>query len=244
MAGEAATQPVLLARPGLLAGLLPPAVVTRETTLDLQAATRFPSEEAAVATAVEARRREFGTTRICARRALAELGVGDVPIPRGPAGSPVWPAGFVGSLTHCLGFRAAAVARHRDLRSLGIAADPRAGLPADVLDLVADAAERDQLAALHDRDPAVPWDRLLFSAKESVYKAFFPLAGQWLDFTGVALIIDPAGSFVARLLDPQLIRAAGVESFAGRWGVGSEIIVTAVVVLYPDPDPGLAASAT
>ena len=34
----------------------------------------------------------------------------------------------------------------------------------------------------------------------------------------VAVIIDPGGSFVARLRGPQLIRAAGVETFAGRWG--------------------------
>ncbi|HEY5784748.1 MAG TPA: 4'-phosphopantetheinyl transferase superfamily protein [Microlunatus sp.] len=236
MAGEAPTRPRMLARPGLLASLLPPAVVIRETTVDLRASRRFPSEEAAVAKAVEVRRREFVTTRICARRALADLGVPEVAIPRGPAGSPVWPARVVGSLTHCVGYRAAAVAWQGDVRSLGIDAEPRAGLPPDVLDLVADAGEQVQLAALHDHDPTVPWDRLLFSAKESVYKAFFPLAGQWLDFTDVALIIDPGGSFVARLSDPRLIRAAGVETFAGRWGVAAGIIATAVVVRDPDPD--------
>ena len=93
-------------------------------------------------------------------------------------------------------------------------------MPSEVLELVADPAERDQLAALRDRDPAILWDRLLFSAKESVYKAFLPLAGQWLDFADVAVIIDPGGSFVARLRGPQLSRAAGVETFAGRWGPG------------------------
>ena len=238
MASEAPTRPGLPARPGLLASLLPPTVVTRETTVDLRAARRFPGEEAAVAKAVDARRREFITTRICARRALAELGVADVAIPRGPAGSPIWPARVVGSLTHCVGLRAAAVARQRDVRSLGIDAEPRAGMPSEVLELVADPAERDQLAALRDRDPAIPWDRLLFSAKESVYKAFFPLTGLWLDFADVAVIIDPGGSFLAHLRGPQLIRAARVETFAGRWGAGVGIIATAVAVR--DPDPGLA----
>ncbi len=238
MASEAPTRPGLLPRPGLLASLLPPTVVTRETTVDLRSARRFPSEEAAVATAVDARRREFFTTRICARRALAELGVADAAIPRGPAGSPIWPARVVGSLTHCVGFRAAAVARQWDVLSLGIDAEPRAGMPSEVLELVADPTERDHLAALHDRDPAIPWDRLLFSAKESVYKAFFPLAARWLDFADVAVIIDPGGSFLARLRGPQLIRAARVETFAGRWGAGVGIIATAVAVR--DPDPGLA----
>ena len=63
-----------------------------------------------MAKAVDAPRREFVTARICARRALAELGVADAAIPRGPAGSPIWPARVVGSLTHCVGFRTAAVA--------------------------------------------------------------------------------------------------------------------------------------
>ena len=111
-------------------------------------------------------------------------------------------------------------------------------MPSEVLELVADPAERDQLAVLRDRDPAIPGDRLLFSAKESVYKAFFPLTGLWLDFADVAVIIDPGGSFTARLRGPQLIRAAGVETFAGRWGAGVGIIATAVAVR--DPDPGLA----
>jgi 4'-phosphopantetheinyl transferase EntD len=119
-----------------------------------------------------------------------------------------------------MGFRAAAVTRHQGVRSVGIDAEPWAVLPPDVLELVADAAEHDQLAALHDRDPAVPWDPLLFSAKESVSKAFFPLTWQCLDFADVALIIDPGGSFEARPRVPQLIRAARVETFAGRWGWG------------------------
>ena len=31
--------------------------------------------------------------------------------------------------------------------------------------------------------PNISWDRLTFSAKESVYKAWFPTYGKWLDFT-------------------------------------------------------------
>ncbi len=40
--------------------------------------------------------------------------------------------------------------------------------------------------------PGPSWDRLLFSAKESVYKAWFPLTGRWLGFEEAAITINPA----------------------------------------------------
>ena len=47
------------------------------------------------------------------------------------------------------------------------------------------------------------WDRLLFSTKESVYKAWFPLAERWLGFEDARVTIDrDRGSFAARLLVP------------------------------------------
>jgi 4'-phosphopantetheinyl transferase EntD len=60
-----------------------------------------------------------------------------------------------------------------------------------VLELVASPAERERLATTQ-REPDPPnWDRLLFSAKEAVYKAWFPLAGEWLDHQEAEIIFDP-----------------------------------------------------
>ena len=48
--------------------------------------------------------------------------------------------------------------------------------------------------------PAICWDRLLFSAKESVYKAWFRATGRWLGFEDAEVTIDPvARAFHARL---------------------------------------------
>ena len=84
----------------------------------------LPEEECAVASAVEKRRREFAAGRACARNALAKLGMPEVAIPRGAHGEPVWPAGAVGSITHCDGFCACAVARRELIWSVGIDAEP------------------------------------------------------------------------------------------------------------------------
>ena len=89
----------------------------------------------------------------------------------------MWPAGIRGSMTHCAGYAAAAVGPISRISAIGIDAEPDAPLPDGVLDLVATAAERDRLAVT-PRKPDIPhWDRLLFSAKEAVYKAWFPLVG-------------------------------------------------------------------
>lgn len=77
------------------------------------------------------RQREFATARSCARTALARLGVPPVPVLASPRGAPRWPAGVVGSITHCDGYRAAAVAYTRDVVSLGIDAEPDEPLPND-----------------------------------------------------------------------------------------------------------------
>jgi 4'-phosphopantetheinyl transferase EntD len=102
----------------------------------------FPEEEAAIARAVGKRRREFVTTRACARDALAQLGVAPVAIPVDERGEPRWPRGVVGSMTHCEGLRAAVVVRESDVTAIGIDAEPNVALPEHVYDVVAVPADR------------------------------------------------------------------------------------------------------
>lgn len=218
--------------PIVLADLLPPEVAAVESFGDLPGVTLFPEEEAVVARAVDKRRREFTTARGCARAALARLGLPPSPILPGERGAPQWPAGVTGSITHCDGYRAAAVARLRDVVTVGVDAEPDGPLPDGVLDLVSLDGERDQLRELAATAPSVCWDRLLFSAKEAVYKAWFPLTGRWLDFTEATVAIDPAaGTFAASLLVP----ATGADGrqlagFSGRWLARRGLVLTAIAV--------------
>nr|WP_203704748.1 4'-phosphopantetheinyl transferase superfamily protein [Asanoa iriomotensis] len=183
-------------------------------------AVLHPDEQPLVAQAVEVRRREFTTGRHCARLALGRLGLAPGPIGKDDGGAPRWPAGVVGSITHCAGYRAAAVAWSRELGAVGIDAEPADPLPSGVLPLVARPAERDWLAGA---PPGVAWDRVLFSAKESVYKTWFPLTGRWLDFLDAEVALDPArGSFVARILVP------GLGDLAGRFALRDGLVVTAI----------------
>lgn len=213
----------------LLAGVLPPGVVAVACFDDPPGTVLFPEEEAAIARAVDKRRREFTTVRRCAREAFALLGVPAAPLLPGERGAPAWPDGLVGSMTHCAGYRAAAVAPAARIRTLGIDAEEAAPLPGGVLGSVSSPGEHTALAELAADVPEVPWDRLLFSAKEAVYKAWFPLTRRWLGFEDAEVRFDPAaGTFHARLLPDD--RPAGLDGFTGRWTVAGGIVVTAIAV--------------
>jgi len=188
---------------------------------------------------VAKRRLEFTTARGCARAALARLGQPAVPILPGLRGAPQWPPGVVGSITHCAGYRASAVARDREVVTVGLDAEPHDTLPAGVLQAVASPAEQARLAALATAGPDVCWDRLLFCAKESVYKAWFPLTRRWLDFEEACVDFDQASqTFTARLLvDGPVVNGAVLTGFEGRWLIANGLIVTAIVILRNGQGP-------
>jgi 4'-phosphopantetheinyl transferase EntD len=212
--------------------ILPESVITVEARDDSPTTVLFPAEEAAVARAVEKRRREFTTGRACAHAALEQLGLPASPILSGERGAPQWPAGVAGSITHCDGYRACAVARTSQIATVGIDAEVNAVLPEGVEAEIARPEELPWLRELKREAPAVHWDRLLFSAKESVYKAWFPLTELWLDFEQASVTVDPsAGTFSARLLvsGPSL-GGRRVTGFSGRWLVRDGLILTAIAL--------------
>ncbi|SCF25672.1 4'-phosphopantetheinyl transferase EntD (siderophore biosynthesis) [Micromonospora matsumotoense] len=206
--------------------LTPPGVVAVEAFDDTDTEPLHPAEAALVADAVEKRRREFTTARTCARRALRALGQPAVPVLTGERGAPLWPAGVVGSLTHCAGYRAAVVARREDIRSIGIDAEPAAPLPDGVLDAIALPEERAMVHRLSTQAPGPPWDRLLFSAKEALYKAWFPITGVFLGFDEARITLHPTdGTFTARVLVPGRGR-----DFDGRYLHDAGLTLTVVAV--------------
>jgi len=226
-------------RAGLIADLLPPAVAAAESAGDPPEAGPglFPEEGAVMRTAGPRRRAEFAAGRLCAREALARLGVPAAPILPGPAGEPRWPEGVTGSITHCAGYRACAVARTTDLTAIGIDAEPDAALPAGLIEKVATGPERAWIrrhaGAVPGAGPAgagparagptgfgptgfgptgagptaVCWDRLLFSAKEAACKLWYPLTGHWPGLRGAVIALAATGTFTVCL--PALAPGTG-----------------------------------
>jgi 4'-phosphopantetheinyl transferase EntD len=212
--------------------ILPAAVECEERFGEAPGGVLFPAEEKIIAQAVEGRRREYAAVRSCARVCLGRLGYRPVPILPGVGGAPIWPAGVLGSMTHCTGYAAAAVAPVPQISAVGIDAEPDAPLPDGVLELVATPAERDRLTATRPEIDGPNWDRLLFSAKEAVYKAWFPLVGDWLDHQEAEIRFHPQEpTFTAQLSrDGLIIDRRQIHRLHGRWIRKRGILVTAVVL--------------
>jgi 4'-phosphopantetheinyl transferase EntD len=215
--------------------LLPAGVAVVEAFQDNPDEPTFPGEEDLVAKAVEKRRREFITARRCAREALAMLGRAPSPIRSGSGREPRWPIGIVGSITHTTNFRAAALAPQSLVASIGIDAEPNEPLPDGVEDVVAIGSESQMLAELACAFPATHWGRVLFSAKEAVYKAWYPLTGRWLGFEDARLTIDPAGTFAAKLLIDGARTDGGppLTELRGRFLIARGLIATAAIDARP-----------
>jgi 4'-phosphopantetheinyl transferase EntD len=214
----------------MLAAIVPSGVVVAEVFDDrFDSCVLFPEEAAAVQRAAPKRKREFAAVRACARQALAGAGFGPGPIVPGPSGAPVWPGGAVGSMTHCDGYRGCAIGRAETVSAIGIDAEPHEVLPDGVLAMVAGDRERAELARLAATAPGLCWERILFSAKESVFKAWFPATGRFLGFRDAEIALEESGIFRAQLLvaEPE---TGHPRAYDGRWLVAHGLIVTAVVV--------------
>jgi len=135
----------------------------------------MPEEAQSFDASVVKVRRASGAVRIVARRLLARLGYSECALPKARSGAPIWPVGVVGSLSHDSRVAVAAVGRRSDVSALGIDVEPAQSLPPELLELVATPLERSRIG--HD-----PYQgRLLFVAKEAVYKAVYPLDQTFLD---------------------------------------------------------------
>jgi 4'-phosphopantetheinyl transferase EntD len=141
----------------------------------------LPEEAPAFASSVVKVRRASGSARIVARQLLKRLGHPECALPRTSGGAPAWPPGVVGSLAHDSRVAVAALGMSRDVGAIGIDVEPAESLPPELLDLVATPQERLRIGD----DPYQ--GRLLFVAKEAVYKAVYPLDQTFLDHHDVQI---------------------------------------------------------
>ena len=214
----------------MMRSLLPPAVVVVEAEPEMWEAPLLPEEARLVARALPRRRREFTAGRACARLGLSRLGFPPAPLLSGPDRAPIWPQGAVGSITHSAGYCAAAVARESEVRGLGIDAEANQPLPEGVAELVCTASEQAWAATAPGNE--INWPTLIFSAKESVYKAWHAVTSQWLGYLDAELSVDcGSGAFEARLLVPApAALGSGFESFRGSFAAAPAHLFTAVCV--------------
>ncbi|PRQ02038.1 4'-phosphopantetheinyl transferase family protein [Enhygromyxa salina] len=194
-----------------------PGLVVSHTSLSNRLEFLFRAElEVAHARAMTPLRlAQFAAGRHCARDAIAELGAEISPVLAGPEGEPLWPAGLVGSISHKGETALAAIAQAELYRSVGIDLE---------LDEISDDGWLTEVMAPGDRfmTPVRSLATALLSAKESYYKAQFPVTRESPYWPDVCVQSAQDGTF--RGIGPCGVVANGVQLATGPWIVSVCIV--------------------
>jgi 4'-phosphopantetheinyl transferase EntD len=211
----------------LASRLFPKAVSTAETTVFPTGQGLHPEERLQVRGAVTQRVREFAAGRACARAALAQLGFPSVTLLSRDDRLPIWPAGITGSITHTLNYCAAAIVPTSVARSIGLDAEPNEPLDSELISYVCSPEELSWLRHNAPEEEHGRLARLVFSAKEAVFKSQFPITYRYLEFSEVQVTLDlDSARFDARVATHGNL-AGG--SFSGSYLLTPELIVTGVL---------------
>lgn len=229
--GGAALQenPARLSPP--VARLFPPGVVGAELRVAGDPSLLFAEEARHVRHAVPKRMQEFAAGRQCARRALAEFGYADYPLPMNSDRRPRWPASMVGSITHTTGICGAAVAERRRFRAIGLDMEMVGRVTREIWSTICMPEETDWLASLHEPEQS-RCAALLFSARESFYKCQYNVTRKWLEFDDVSLLlpasIAASGSFALRPRSRTTSLAFDTNQLLARFEFHGNLVVTGV----------------
>jgi 4'-phosphopantetheinyl transferase EntD len=175
------------------ANLFPGGVVAAELCAAGNVSLLAPEEASIVAKAVPKRAGEFAAGRLCARLALAELGIANFPLRAAGDRQPIWPAGLVGSITHTEGMCAAVVADRRLFRGIGIDTERAATVKPELWPRILTPGELEWLGSL-EPDARAGAATLIFSAKEAAYKCQYPLTGERLSFSDLEVTVVDWGA--------------------------------------------------
>lgn len=156
--------------------------------------TEFPR----IGRATSRRCAEFATGRRLARTLLSQIGIDDAIIHSRTDRSPAWPEGAIGSISHSGDLCAVAVMLARPGRSLGLDIERIGRVSRRALRVACTQSEIALVDALPVDDR--PWvSTALFSMKEAIYKAWYPLGVRDLSFADIELSMAASAPFSAEL---------------------------------------------
>ena len=166
--------------------------------------------------------RAFVSGRLCVRALQKQLDIDEFRLPPGDFG-PIWPRGLVGSISHSRELVAATILR--DAESVGIDIEKQGRLKVGAVRRVATRRERGRYSKIANFD----WT-LLFSAKESIFKAVSPLVSRYIGFQEIEISLDLTNqsfsvSYLGDHIEKELFRRS-----RGQWGKVTDHLITVVTV--------------
>jgi 4'-phosphopantetheinyl transferase EntD len=184
------------------------------------------AEAAAISDVSHKRRREFAAARALAREGLERyFDIRGFDLLNAEDRSPIWPSGVAGSISHSDN-RAWVALSGASFGTIGIDGEERNELSEALWHLT---LRTEETAYLEKLDPAVRGRRalIIFSAKESLYKAQYPWSGACMDYMAANVGLDESGSLTCTFLERVGPFPSGYV-VNGRWRDDDESIVTAV----------------
>lgn len=199
----------------------PTVMVCCKSASELNTDVLLAEEASATTNFSEKRLAEFKLGRACARELLTSLGYADFPVRVGESRQPLWPDGLIGSISHTREFALCAIAPQQQITGLGIDIEV---IEQEAFDLLAMVTSSEELERIRAKVTGCHYlAKLLFSAKESVFKCQFTFTGEWLEFKDVSLNLD----FVRRLFTTSIKDHDSLFNISGTWDVTDRHIVTA-----------------
>lgn len=175
------------------------------------------------------RQRDFLLGRACAHQALSAFQLSHIPILKNEKNAPCWPHSIVGSITHTENWAAAAVGKLEHVQGIGLDLENlNRSIHPQLQKRICVLQECERLAQYPPKQAEV-FLKILFSAKESIFKCFHPLTGVYLHFQDAQIIFDTHSScFEFRLLkDCGSAFPKGFEH-KGSYQIVEHLVMTAI----------------
>ena len=196
---------------------------TRNATIDVSFLSL--AERTYLENVSQNRKREFIAGRFCAHEAMILANIPPEHIQIGGKGEPIWPSNIVGSITHSHGYAAAAVARKSDIVSLGLDAEIDEPLSSKVLRRISNDQEQEWAKTVGGTLVKHP-GKVLFSAKEATYKAWYPITHEWLGFKEALINFHDQGN----TFTVHIQKNGPIREMHGKYTIRKDVIVTAIEV--------------
>ncbi len=155
------------------------------------------------------RRAEYLAGRWCAINSLSQMGIYDWQISTGEHRDPLWPSDTLGSISHCSDYAIATTSDNS--RCLGIGIDIEEIISAETMKNIRSQIinkDEEKLISTLNTDSKEKWFTLCFSAKESFFKAVYPVVKCYFGFEAVSVTgIDTQNSTLQLKLNFSLCPA-------------------------------------
>ena len=191
-------------------------------------------EEQAIAESFgsQKRRAEFTMGRIYAHGALSRFGLESEPILRKlETREPAWPDSVWGSITHSAGFAAVAVGLKKEIKGVGIDLESFSrSVDFKISRHVCVNSELEWLESLPIKQ-AIRALRIIFSAKESIFKCLYPSTKTYLSFKDAAVAVNETEknfSFIIFKSFPGIIQQGFPHQ--GRYSEIDKMLLTSVYI--------------